>query len=268
MPPTPRNGGPVRKAQTAPSTTLPLGAPVDDSATADVATGALDAVTGSSSATIAIGAELLCEPFETGAAVLGTVASIDGESVELTLADLGSTWPVGLDRIDVDAGTWKHVADDYPAVGDKPLFDAARRPWLAVAAHVVVPVADVVALAKTGASELKEAASQFAKLADLVAPLVGVDGAPVGVPLATTAPALAEPEQITKAAPPVVPAGHPGDGWLLCRVAGLGNVSGDWIRQSDGRHSGIARHGDVGFFTCATVTKFERNGQADLLTRL
>jgi hypothetical protein len=224
------------------------------------------------SATLAIGAELLCEPFETGAAVIGTVVSIDDNSAELTLADLGTTWPVGLDRIDVNAGTWEHVADDYPVVGDKPLFDAARRPWLTIAAPTD---------ASSGAADLRDAAAQFATLSEatarlaepealaaVVAPLVGIDDAPVEVPLAMTAPHLAEPEPIAKAAPPVAPLRHPGAGWILCRVTGLGSVSGDWIRQNDGRQLGVARSGDVGFFTAATVAKFKSIGLAGVLTPL
>ena len=276
MAPNPRNGGPVRKVQAAPTATLPLGAPVDVAATADVAAGASSAGTATHSTTLAIGAELLCEPFENGAAVLGTVISIDDNGAELSLADLGTTWPVGLDRIDVNAGTWEHVASDYPVVGEEPLFDTARRPWLTVAAPPVAP---------SGAVDLRDAAAQFAKLSEaaarlaepealsaIVAPLVSVDGAAVNVPLASTAPRLAEPEVIAPIAPlnpaPVAAPGHPGPGWVLCRVTGLGTVSGDWIRQSDGRQLGVARSGDVGFFTVATVAKFKSIGLIGVLTPL
>ena len=275
----PGNGSAVsRKATTASDATTPSTAHLDTTASAADVVVAVDADSADAATTPALelGAELLCESFESNEAVLGTVTAIDGQEVELHLADLATDWLVGLDRIDVAAGTWIHVAEDYPAPGTDLDFDTARRPWLALK-----PVGDVV--------ETHVAPADLDGVDALAASLVGDDAAAITVPFATTAPQLAvgepigaevlsgaildvsfveDPEVVAPAPAPAPQPHHPGDGWALCRVNGPGSVSGHWIVQSTGATASSARPGDIGYFTEATLAKFQRIGHGDLLTRL
>ena len=285
MAPSTRNGGGRARALAASDALSLAEAPVDTLASAEVSTGSADVVSAPVDAPLtglSVGAELLCEPFETGAAAMGTVASIEGEEVELLLVDHGTTWPVTLACIDVAAGTWEHVAADYPVPGSEPVWDAGHRPWLASTPAAVAAVIEAPALPAEAIVEPAGDAAALATLASLVAPLVGVDGTAINVPLATTAPQLAEPESVAPAFPSpeelrasmletamtALLVNHPGPGWALCRVNGPGSISGTWIQQSTGKHLSVARPDDVGFFTEATLTKFDRIGHGDLLTRL
>lgn len=169
------------------------------------------------------GMELLCEHFETGGPVMGTVVGADDKWVRVRL-DIGREWLIRPDRIDLAKGTWTHVDGDYPALAADANFDANFR----------------------GIAPPKDDAPARDKLRDKVAELAAM--------LPPEARAAIERIALTVEGK-VLPAPS---GTVFARWDGRGVFAGAFVESGSRQPRRDAMPGTIGFFSAADVAKWNR----------
>lgn len=176
------------------------------------------------------GTILTCALFETGKPEEGIVVSIHVELdvVNVWLRNSKRMWPVPAARI--DGAAWTHVNEDYPDPTVSASFDRLHRSeaahpanvpaeWLIISTDAVL--ASLSAQGKHGAVELAPLpSSTAASLAAQTKALLGI------------------PEHYT-----------------LCKILGLGSISGHGHRASDGKAMEDHAGGSQVYFPAATVRK-------------
>lgn len=173
---------------------------------------------------------LTCALFETGHTEEGIVVSIHVELdvVNAWLRRSKRMWPIPAARIDGE--TWTHVNEDYPDPTVSASFDRLHRSEAAPPAAVpsewlIFPEAealpDLSAQGIVGTFEIAPMPS------DSAASLAAQTKALLGVP----------------------------DGYTLCKIKGLGSISGHGHRASDGKAMEEHFGGSMAYFSNATVRK-------------
>lgn len=170
------------------------------------------------------GAVLTCAAFEDGQPEQGVVTEISPELdvLHVWLRRGRCLWPIPTALI--EGTTWTHREDAYPPLGMVSLFDSMFR-------------------------------APSSPPSNAPAAWLDEEPVPVAAPVATLP---TEPPAAPPAPEPAPPARSPFDipeHYTLCKVLGLGSISGHGIRASDGRHLEHFDGGSLVYFPAATVRK-------------
>lgn len=176
------------------------------------------------------GTILTCALFETGKPEEGIVVSIHVELdvVNVWLRNSKRMWPVPAARI--DGAAWTHVNEDYPDPTVSASFDRLHRSEAAHPANV--PAAWLIIYTDAVISSLS---AQGEQVAVELAPLPSSSAASLA---AQTKALLGVPEH-----------------YMLCKILGLGSISGHGHRASDGKAMEDHAGGSQVYFPAATVRK-------------